>query len=62
MSDFTAKYVLSSERAPHIKKSCNCQTKEKKMKNVVMGPKAGPDTNTDWPTDRRNINDGDNGK
>jgi hypothetical protein len=31
----------------------NCPAKERKKKNLAMGPKGVPDTKTDRPTDRR---------
>jgi hypothetical protein len=42
---------LVREGAP-LQYSSNCQTKEKKKKNIVMGPKGGPNIKTDLPTDR----------
>jgi hypothetical protein len=44
--------ILSSERVPDEEQS-NCPTKERKRKNLVMGPKWVPDTKTDRLTDRR---------
>jgi hypothetical protein len=31
----------------------NISDQEKKKKNLVMAPKGGPDTMTDWPTDHQ---------
>jgi hypothetical protein len=45
--------VLSSERAPQDEEQSNSTAKERKKKNVVMGPKVVPDTKTYRPTDRR---------
>jgi hypothetical protein len=44
--------VLSSERAPQDEEQSNCPSKERKKKNLVMGPKGTPDTKTDRSTDR----------
>jgi hypothetical protein len=41
--------VLSSERVPHIKKPQWSDSN----KNLVISPRWGLDTKTDWPTDRR---------
>jgi hypothetical protein len=45
----TDRPVLSSERASHIK---NPQWSDSN-KNLVISPRLGLDTKTDWPTDRR---------
>jgi hypothetical protein len=42
--------VLSSERAPHMKKQVHVRLKD--MQNLVMGPKGWPNTKAYWPTDR----------
>jgi hypothetical protein len=39
-----------SERAPEDEEQSNCATKERKKKNLVMGPKGVPDTKTDRPS------------
>jgi hypothetical protein len=36
--------VLSSERAPQDEEQNNCPAKERKKKNLVMGPKGVPKT------------------
>jgi hypothetical protein len=41
--------LLVKEGAPH-QDNRNCQTENK---NVVMGSRWEPDTETDWPTNRR---------
>jgi hypothetical protein len=41
--------ILSSERAPHIKKPATVRQE----RNLVMRSTWGPDTKTDWPTYRR---------
>jgi hypothetical protein len=49
----TANYrpVLSSERAPYVKKKeVNCNSKKLKYGHLYQ---KGPDTKTNWPTDRR---------
>jgi hypothetical protein len=43
---------LVREGAPEEEQS-NSLTKERKKKNLVMGPKGVPNTKTDRPTDRR---------
>jgi hypothetical protein len=55
LTDCTTSYrpVLLSERAPQDEEQSNCPAKERKKKNLVMGPKGVPDTKTDRPTDRR---------
>jgi hypothetical protein len=45
--------VLSSERAPQDEEQSNCPAKERKKKNLFMGPKGVPASKTDRPTDRR---------
>jgi hypothetical protein len=44
------RHVLSSERAPQIKKARKCLTV---IINLAMHRRYVPDTKTDWPTDRR---------
>jgi hypothetical protein len=41
------RHVLSSERAPQNEDQSNCPTKERKKKNLVIGPKGVPDTKTE---------------
>jgi hypothetical protein len=41
------------KRAPQDEEQSNCLAKERKKKNVVMGPKGVSNTNTDRLTDRR---------
>jgi hypothetical protein len=55
LTDCTTNYtfVLSSERAPQDEEQSNCSAKERKKKNLAMGPKGVPDTKTDRQTDRR---------
>jgi hypothetical protein len=55
LTDCTTNYrpVLSSERTPKDEEQSNCPAKERKNKNLVMGPKGVPNTKTDRPTDRR---------
>jgi hypothetical protein len=54
INDYTANYrtVLSSERVAQfgIKKFSD---EEKERKNLIMGPKGGPNIKTDWKTDLR---------
>jgi hypothetical protein len=46
--------VLSSERAPQFRiKKFSCQGNI--TKNLLMGPKGGPDTKIDWPADSLNL-------
>jgi hypothetical protein len=55
LTDCTTNYrpILSSERAPQDEGQSNCPGKERKKKNLVMGPKGVPDIKMDRPTDRR---------
>jgi hypothetical protein len=55
VTDCTTNYrpVLSSERALYNEEQSNYPTKERKKKNLVMGPKGVPDTKADRTTDRR---------
>jgi hypothetical protein len=55
LADYTTNYrpVVSSERAPQDEEQSNCPAKERKKKNLVMGPKEMPDGKTDRTTDRR---------
>jgi hypothetical protein len=46
--------TLSSEREHYMKKQVF--VRKKKILNLIMGPKEGPDTKTNWPTDRRSQN------
>jgi hypothetical protein len=39
-----------------VQQDATIQDRQKEIKNLVMGHKGGPDTKTNWPTERRSQN------